>query len=70
MEYDTSQQINGNLSFGVNTDNLKEGNVDGALILNDFKLNKMNELQAELRLTGNNSKIKLQEGSVGKYHIP
>ncbi len=64
MEYDTSQQINGNLSFGVSIDNLEEGSVDGKLALSDFKLGDMTELQAELNLTGNNSIIKLQDGSI------
>jgi len=64
MEYDTSQQINGNLSFGVNIDNLKKGSVAGKLVLSDFKLSDMTELQAEINLTGNNSMIKLQDGLI------
>lgn len=64
VDYYTSQRLDGYLSINANVDNFGEGNVSGLITLNDFKMGDMNELDAELSLSGNSSMISLQDGFI------
>ena len=64
VDFYTSQQLEGNLTINANVDNLGEGSVDGLIALNDFKMGEMNELDAFLNFSGNNSVISLQDGFI------
>jgi len=64
MDYETSQQLDGEISINANIDNLGEGNMNGDITLTDFKMGSINELDAKLNLSGNSSIINLQDGSI------
>lgn len=64
VNYEVSQQFDGNLSIDANIDNLGDGNVNGHIILNDFRIGDMKELDAVLELFGNSSMISLQDGYI------
>ncbi len=64
VDYYTSQRLDGYLSINVNIDNLGQGNVNGLITINDFKMGEMNELDAKLSLSGNSSMISMQDGFI------
>ena len=64
VDYDTSQQLGGDLNIDINIDNLGEGNVNGQITLDDLKIGDMNELDATLNFFGNSSMISLRDGSI------
>ena len=64
VDYDASRQLDGNLTFDANVNNFGEGDVNGHITLNDFKIGDMNELDATMNLSGNSSLISLQDGSI------
>ncbi|MCF7858651.1 MAG: hypothetical protein K9N07_04925 [Candidatus Cloacimonetes bacterium] len=64
VDYYTSQQLEGNLSFTGNVSNSEDGNVEASIQIEKFRMGEMTALDVALELSGNNSMIKIREGSV------
>lgn len=63
-DYHTYSDISGNTSFEVNYDNSGDGYVSGNFNIEKFGMGQMQEFNAELNLTGNNSKIKIENSKI------
>ncbi len=64
MDYDTSRQLDGDLTFDASVNNFGVGEIDGHITLNGFKMGDMNKLDAKLNLSGNSSMLSIQDGFI------
>ncbi|MDP8203134.1 MAG: hypothetical protein P9L95_01230 [Candidatus Tenebribacter mawsonii] len=64
MAYDTSRKLDGNIKIIANIDNLGEGNINGNISLNNFKIGDIEEIHAGLSIQGNSSMIGLRDGYI------
>ncbi len=62
--YQTYSSISGYTSFDVKYDNSGDGYVSGNFNIDKFRMGQMQEFDAELNLTGNNSALKVENSKV------
>jgi len=69
--YHTYSNISGYTSFDVNYDKSGDGYISGNFNIDKFRIGQMQEFNAELNLTGNNSSIKVENSKVttGEFKI-
>ncbi len=63
-DYYTSSKLMGDMNLDIAYDNCGEGLIAGSLDINSFRIGKVNEIDANIRFSGNNSFIKISKSKI------
>ncbi|MCD4796401.1 MAG: hypothetical protein K8R49_04430 [Candidatus Cloacimonetes bacterium] len=63
-DYYTSSKLMGDMNLDIAYDNCGKGLIEGSLDINNFRIGKVNQIDANIHLSGNNSFIKISNSNI------
>lgn len=66
VDFNTAQQLDGELNIDLIVDNIDEGKIKGNLFLNNLKFGNINEINVGLELTGDGTMLSIRDGFIKK----